>query len=246
MQNKAVYLWVLNKSINEMKMKTIITFLLALSSFATHAQMLNGTVKYKTTFKINWHSICQGDPSCIARMENMPNSSISFWNLDFNKQESLYTKIDSIADVESVNKLLELGMGPGDFDPNQTVYIDNINKSVHMFNPYFNFYVTDTLKASDIKIGSEYKDILGYKCLKATIGYSCILWFSPEIPLPYGPGEHNGLPGMILEISCNAQGVNTVITAYDIKLNNFKEINKPKGKYISKVEYDKIVEEMQK
>ncbi|NLA24686.1 MAG: GLPGLI family protein, partial [Bacteroidales bacterium] len=210
-----------------------------------HSQVFNGSVKYRTQFTINWHSICQGDPQCISQMENIPNSSLTFWNLDFNENESLYTKIDSIADIENVKKIWEAGMDPNEFDPNQNVYINNINKTVNTFVSYFDFYVSDTLKLANVKIEAEQKDILGYKCIKASTGTACEIWFSPEIPLPYGPSDNYGLPGMILEISCNAQGVHTVITAYEILVNKNVSITKPKAKYVSKTEYEKLIEDLQ-
>ena len=51
-------------------------------------------------------------------------------------------------------------------------------------------------------ITSETKTIAGYECTKATTsfrGRDWIVWFSPEIPLPYGPWKLHGLPGLILE-----------------------------------------------
>lgn len=224
--------------------KTILSLLFLFSVIMTYCQINSGTIKYKTEFKINWHSMCQGDPACMARMESMPNSSIAFWKLDFNENASLYTKIDSIADIENVKKMWDLGIDPNNFDPNKTVYIDNINNWVNTYSPYFNLYVIDTLKALNVKIGTEYRDILGYKCLQATIGKSCEFWFSPELSLPYGPSEHFGLPGIILELRCNAQGVYTVISAYNIQLDGDKKFNKPNGKYITKKEYEKTIQDM--
>ncbi len=45
------------------------------------------------------------------------------------------------------------------------------------------------------------KEILGYKCFKATSKKSPeeVLWFTPEIPTRYGPRFLNGLPGLVLE-----------------------------------------------
>lgn len=45
--------------------------------------------------------------------------------------------------------------------------------------------------------------IMGYECRKATTefaGRNYTAWFTPEIPLPFGPYKFGGLPGLILKI----------------------------------------------
>lgn len=52
---------------------------------------------------------------------------------------------------------------------------------------------------SDEETGS----IMGYDCRKATVkfaGRSYTAWFTPEIPLPFGPYKFGGLPGLILKL----------------------------------------------
>lgn len=69
-------------------------------------------------------------------------------------------------------------------------------------------------------------------------------WYTPEIPIPNGPGDFGGLPGLILEL----QTPNTVYLCSEIVLNPKKavKIRAPKGKAISKQEYDEIVKEQLK
>lgn len=42
--------------------------------------------------------------------------------------------------------------------------------------------------------------LICYKAMCNFRGRSYIAWYSPEIPLPYGPWKFNGLPGLILEV----------------------------------------------
>jgi len=69
-------------------------------------------------------------------------------------------------------------------------------------------------KASLVKweLTTETKEISGYKCYKATYTYiqkwkgrefpwEVIAWYSPEIPVQFGPIRYSGLPGLILELS---------------------------------------------
>lgn len=75
-----------------------------------------------------------------------------------------------------------------------------------------------------------------------------VAWYTPQIPIPQGPGEFSGLPGLILEI----QADRTSVLCSKIVLNPKEtiEIKKPsKGQKVSQEEYQKIVkdkmEEMQ-
>ncbi|MCI8997755.1 MAG: GLPGLI family protein [Muribaculaceae bacterium] len=52
-------------------------------------------------------------------------------------------------------------------------------------------------------IGDETKEILGYKCRKATCrfrGRDYEAWYAEELPIPYGPYNFRGLPGLIVEL----------------------------------------------
>lgn len=70
-------------------------------------------------------------------------------------------------------------------------------------------------------------------------------WYTPEIPVSMGPGEYNGLPGLILEVNADR----TKILCSKIILNpaNKQEIKEPKkGKEVSQAAFNKIlVEKMQ-
>lgn len=47
------------------------------------------------------------------------------------------------------------------------------------------------------------RSILGFECQLATVDFAgrrYSAWFTPEIPLPYGPYKFSGLPGLILQI----------------------------------------------
>ena len=64
--------------------------------------------------------------------------------------------------------------------------------------------VKDSIK-NDWTISYEKRIIGGYKCYKATKKCSCgqdiVAWFTPEIPLPFGPAGYAGTPGLILDIT---------------------------------------------
>lgn len=54
------------------------------------------------------------------------------------------------------------------------------------------------------KISSKTKTVMGYNCQSATVsfrGREYEAWFTPDIPLAYGPWKFHGLPGLILEVT---------------------------------------------
>ena len=61
---------------------------------------------------------------------------------------------------------------------------------------------TELLEKPQWKIERETKEILGYKCQKATTsfrGRTWTAWYAPDIPVQDGPWKLWGLPGLILE-----------------------------------------------
>ena len=104
------------------------------------------------------------------------------------------------------------------------------------------------------EIYQESKEIDGYLCYKATTEkiinntkgtfvFPITVWFSPELPYSYGPGNYFGLPGLILEI----QERNFVVFAKKIDLKSTKKINvTPKSNLITEDEFNKKVQEIRK
>ena len=110
--------------------------------------------------------------------------------------------------------------------------------------PYYTNNATDTIiqmsrslgkiahKPMDWKITNKTKTIGDYKCYQAIVTeklYSrqghyyykdVIAWFTPEIPLSFGPKYYNGLPGLILQI----EDKEYTLTATRISLNPAKEV----------------------
>ena len=66
------------------------------------------------------------------------------------------------------------------------------------------FVYPDPVPSLEWSFNDEETDsIIGYDCRKATVefaGRSYIAWFTPEIPLPFGPYKFGGLPGLILKL----------------------------------------------
>ena len=98
------------------------------------------------------------------------------------------------------------------------------------------------------EITQETKKIGSYNCFKAIIKDTLntkkktIAWFTPKIPVSFGPKEYNGLPGLILELEHSLLRYKVT----KIKLNPKRSIiiEKPnKGREITEEEYRKLLKE---
>ena len=100
------------------------------------------------------------------------------------------------------------------------------------------------------KITGNQKVILDYPCMEATSGEGekkITAWFTPIIPVPGGPGNHGGLPGMILALEANEGKQVTTAVKIEADLPEAGQIAKPdKGRKVTREEFDKIVEEKMK
>ncbi len=102
----------------------------------------------------------------------------------------------------------------------------------------------DSLSTNHWQITGETKKIGQYQCIKAIwkcdkCKHPVEAWFTPEIPVPFGPAGYGGLPGLILEL----KKYRTVLRVKKIKwLKNKPEIIVPQGsKTVSRAEYQAML-----
>lgn len=92
-----------------------------------------------------------------------------------------------------------------------------------------NLYYTENLPLFNWQIGTVSATICGYECIKATChwrGRDFTAWFTPDIPVEYGPWKFGGLPGLIMKVSDN-DGIYT-FEAVAVENGNFP-IYAPRG-----------------
>lgn len=116
-------------------------------------------------------------------------------------------QLDSVAQIpnvpEEVLKEKEMQMVKNDMFFDQTIYQNSPKNliSVHsMITPNYYTYQEDKNKIS-WSLTEETDHICGYLCKKAMGEYggrSWIVWYTPEIPVPFGPWKLSGLPGLIM------------------------------------------------
>ncbi|MVO08888.1 GLPGLI family protein [Flavobacterium sp. TP390] len=83
------------------------------------------------------------------------------------------------------------------------VYFDRIKDTLWSYIMYMgSVYIKEKKPTISWKFDNETKKIGKYVCHKATAtfrGRDYTVWYTTEIPIPYGPWKLNGLPGLVLE-----------------------------------------------
>lgn len=81
-----------------------------------------------------------------------------------------------------------------------------------------------------------------YQSRKGKTKVKQIVWYTPEIPFPFGPGEFVGFPGVVLKVKSGTIVYNAKIIQLNIKERiDLKTLKK--GQKISQKEFNKIAKE---
>lgn len=227
----------------------VLAFLLPIITFA---QQNEGEITYLQTVKLDLQ--VEGMDEEMLKM--LPTSQRSSMVLLFNPKTSLYKNASTGADeAQEINHSDGEGMN---FtmkiqQPENQFYKDfekqTIVESREFFGRYF--LIEQAAEKQGWKMTGEQKQVLGYRCMKATLQKDSTTaveaWFTPQIPVPAGPGEYGQLPGVVLELSINSGQRTLVATSVDLKALPENAIERPtKGKKVTREEFDKIVEEKTK
>lgn len=101
------------------------------------------------------------------------------------------------------------------------------------------FLITETPVAQQWTIEKDEKEILGYKCKKATDPVGTVAWFAVDLPVSIGPFLYFGLPGLILEVE--QKPLTFVATEIDLQCGTAKEIQPPtSGKKVTREEFNAL------
>ncbi len=106
------------------------------------------------------------------------------------------------------------------------------------------FLIEDELAPIQWKLTGEQKMIDAFQCQKATYLRDTILteaWFTPQIPVPTGPAQLGGLPGLILEVSINDGQRTYQLQSLDFDPPATEALVPPqKGKKVDQATFDEI------
>ncbi len=186
------------------------------------------------------------------------------YTLQFNKNESLYKEAENLDKPAGANtsgiEIMFAGDGAGD------LLYKNLKENRYALERDLLgkiFLIQDTLKQPEWKLEKETKNIGEYTCFKATFKRKIMAmtvnskeepketeqtvtaWYTLQIPVKHGPGNYNGLPGLILEIS---DGSETILCSRIVMnpKDNFAIEEPKKGKKVNQEEFDAIMEKKMK
>jgi GLPGLI family protein len=218
----------------------LLLFLPALLS----AQATEGMLRYTETIKMNIR--LEGEDQRM--LEHLPKTQDAPTVLFFNANASLYCdQKDAEQDTEINAEQDGAHMQIKVMRPDNQYYFD-LEKGQRIERREFMgrfFRIEEEAGRLAWKLSSEQKTILGYPCQKATLQDSTRkveAWFTPQIPLPFGPLGLGDLPGLILEAQLDGGERTAVATHMELKALPAGSVAKPgKGKSVTRAEFDKIV-----
>lgn len=196
--------------------------------FLTNLSSQNISVKYTNIYDLSVPMTRQ------SRIIIDPLTLFSVYHEDFNSTKRIGKNgnEESSAAIASVKRSLDKYFVT-DSDCKRFLYDDFALK---------NYKVEDNHPFTDWDISEESKLIAGFRTYKASSefrGRKWIVWFTPDIPFPYGPWKFCGLPGLILEAH-DAEKQWTYV-AKEINLNSKDQIMIPDDKLFTKVSIKEFV-----
>lgn len=231
-----------------MKHLTLLTCMLLLP-FLAFAQIQAGEIEYTETIKLKIDI-----PDATEEMLKMiPSERKNPKILAFNANKSLFKNGEEKTEPE------EMSHSEGDMQfnikmvqPDNRLFLDIENGKITESTEFFGrfFLIEEALPERDWKFAKDKKMILGYECYKAYLvdtARTVEVWYTPQIPVPVGPSEFNGLPGAILEVNIDNGERSYLAVAVKTGEPEAKKIEKPsKGKSVTREEFKKIRDEKMK
>ena len=250
-------------------MKTIIAAVALLFVFTINAQNFTGKAIYRTstksTLKFGKDQDGVTDKMQEELKKQLQKMNQKTFILEFDRKTSTYKEEVSLASPKS--KIGGAGVfvsslgGSG----NKSIYYKDIIEKRFVNQTEIQgkrFLVKDKLLEINWELSSETKNIGTYTCYKATYSKEVdkveisikdgetikdksketmvtTAWYTPQVPVSNGPGNYQGLPGLILEVN---DGKKTIVCS-EIILNSSQKskIEEPKkGKVVSQNKYIKI------
>ena len=229
--------------------QTVTTLLLLLMPLLATAQ--EGNVLYEETVQIEIQAL----PGMEHLADQFPSSKTTTKQLFFNASSALIKDVQQ----EGENKETSFESGGGTVrlhlmgNRAENATYTNFDEDVRIEKKDFlgrTFLITGTPEPLAWRLTDERSEFLGYLCQKATAirdSTTIEAWFTPEIPIPAGPGQYGGLPGLILVVNEN-DGKRSIV-AKELSLEPLSEeaiVPPTEGKEVTQAEFDEIVEEKMK
>lgn len=179
--------------------------------------------------KVNMHKSI-GDNSWTSELKDkMPVYSTSYYDLLFDSSVSVFKagrevpddKWKSMWGESSAEDVIKMDYAAGMY----TEYKQVFEKK---------FLVQDTMFHIDWKITDEYRTIAGFECRKAVGNFFdslyVVAFYTDQIPLPGGPEQYKGLPGLILGLAFPRYFTTWFATKVELIAPTGEELKMPNGK----------------
>lgn len=229
-----------------MFIKLLIPFIawLTVPAFTAWTQISEGVIHYE--FRMDMHRNIPPDREDMKAM--IPQFRTVDFELYFNQNERLYkAKEEVAAPVQGGGR----GRGFGMRMPRSETYVHLAEMERVVYQEFMgrNFLITDTISLGPWRLGSEYMDILGYRCQMAwyvdTVSNEEVTaWFTVGLQPFMGPEKYSTLPGTILALDVNNGERVWVARKVEEKAIRRDDIRKPgRGEKITRQEYDELIQE---
>jgi len=225
-------------------MKNLILITCYLFSISLYSQnSIRGTVEYTISYNTTNQKKLPETKKNEQAIKIIKNARDVVAYLNFTEKESLF-EVEKVmdSDAEKGINLTRIFAGK-----NNVFYYNIVTNERLLQKDFMGELFLISKQPIEWEIKQESKQIGNYTCFKAikkdTIAKNKIIaWFTPQIPISFGPREFNGLPGLILEV--NHSVVNFKAIRIEINPKNLEKIKKPsKGKEITEAAYKEITSE---
>jgi len=232
-------------------MKYILSAILLVSGIVSAAaqDVPGGTIIYTRTTSYTFDPT--GNPEWDAYARSLPIEGKFEKVLYFTSKASLYhesTLEKEEASIPQQKAMFFASYGKPPRPLLKSLFIDFQKESKVSLQEFMTreFRVESPLENKGWKLDTSRKKIGKYVCMKASMnmeGDTVAAWFTPEIPLPAGPAEYYGLPGIVLAVE--RLGITVLLaTSIDLTPPPAELLVKPaSGKKTSPEEFARIVEE---
>ena len=223
--------------------------LLMVTSTLTAQDPLGGTIVYQRTTTYSFDPT--GNDEWDAYIKTLPTEGKFEKVLYFTPEASLYDESTFEKEALSIPQQKAMFMASYGKPPRpelKQLYCnyEEERKTALLEFMTREFLVESGLNAKGWKLDPSKRKIQEYVCMKATLnmkGNTVTAWFAPGLPVPAGPAEYNGLPGIVLAVERNEE---TILLAISIDLTPPlpEVLVKPNsGKKTSPEAFDRIVKE---
>jgi len=232
-------------------MKYLLSAILLLSVIESAAaqEALGGTIIYTRTCSYNFDPT--GNPEWDAYAGTLPREGKFEKVLFFTSKASLYDESTLEKEATSIPQQKAMFFASYGKAPRavlKSLYIDFQKESTCALKEFMTreFRVESPLENKGWKLDPSRKKIGEYVCMRATMILeedSVTAWFTPEIPVPAGPDEYYGLPGIVLAVERLGETV-LLATSIDLTPPPAELLVRPEsGKKTSPEDFDRVVEE---